>query len=267
MRDALELYKIDIDEKLKIFSDPKFVFHSDAHIYEYDGRKFESVTTFIKNFKIPFDREYWSRKKAIERGVDPSVILEEWNQKSSKSLVLGREVHKYIEDFWMGQNPEMPQDETIKERVEKFLDFYEKKLKYFLPLKSELKIFSKKWRISGTIDQPFLFWDEKQNLPLLVIGDWKTNGEFKDDEHPKGRYKKLLRPFSHLWENSHNEYSIQVSLYRLILEEEANIVTGGGFLCHIGPDGPAKFYPAKDLREPLRAYLENNRSESDIFDI
>lgn len=267
MINTLESFKIDIDEKLKVFFDTKFVFHPDAHIYEYDGRKFESVTTFIKNFKVPFDREYWSRKKAIERGVDPSVILEEWNKKSSKSLILGREVHKFIEDFWMGQNPEIPQDENTKERVGKFLDFYEKKLKYFLPLKSELKVFSKKWRISGTIDQPFLFWDEKQNLPLLVIGDWKTNGEFKDDEHPKGRYKKLLRPFSHLWENNHNEYSIQVSLYRLILEEEANIVTGGGFLCHIGPDGPAKFYPAKDLRDPLRAYLENNRSEFDIFDI
>jgi len=265
MRDALESYKIDIDEKLKIFSDPKFVFHSDDHIYEYDGRKFESVTTFIKNFKIPFDREYWSKKKAIERGVDPSVILEEWNQKSSKSLVLGREVHKYIEDFWMGQNPEMPQDETIKERVEKFLDFYEKKLKYFLPLKSELKIFSKKWRISGTIDQPFLFWDDTRKKPLLILGDWKTNKEFKHDDHPKGKYKKLLRPFADLYENQHNEYSIQISLYRLILEEEAGIETADGFLCHIGPDEPAKLYRTKDLRERLKIYLGENRVDKDIF--
>lgn len=267
MQELLESHKKEIETKLEIFKDPKFIFHPDSHTYEYNGKKFESVTTFIKEFKVPFDREYWSKKKAEQRGVDPSVILEEWSQKSAKSLSLGRDVHKFIEDFWMGENPEKPNDETVRERIEKFLEFYERKLKSFVPLKSELKVFSRKWRISGTIDQPFLFWDDKKKLPLFVIGDWKTNGEFKDDDHPKGKYKKLLRPFAHLWENNHNEYSIQVSLYRLILEEEANIETGGGFLCHIGPDGPAKFYPAKDLREPLKAYLENNRSDFDIFDL
>ena len=132
---------------------------------------------------------------------------------------------------------------------------------------SELKVFSKKWRLAGTIDQPFLMWDEKQQKVLFLIGDWKTNKEFRSDDHPKGRYKKLLHPFSHLWENHLNEYSIQVSLYRLILEDEIGLETNGGFLCHIGPEGPAKIHPIKDLRDHLRIYLQNNREEFDIFDV
>jgi hypothetical protein len=267
MDERLLQAKTSIERKLEVFKDTKFTFDEPSHTYRYNGSKFDSVTTFIKNFKVPFDREFWSKKKAEERGVDPSVILEEWNQKSTKAMGIGTKVHKFIEDYLSGDSPEIPDNPEVKERVEKFLEFHERKLNVFHPLKSELKVFSKKWRLSGTIDQPFLFWDDKKDMPFLVIGDWKTNGEFKDDNHPKGKYKKLLRPFSHLYENNHNEYSIQISLYRLILEEEAGIQTESGFLCHIGPEGPPKLYPTKDLRDPLRAYLNDNRTEFDIFNI
>jgi len=72
-----------------------------------------------------------------------------------------------------------------------------------------------------------------------------------------------LRPFNTLYENHHNEYSIQISLYRLILEEELGIETESGFLVHIGPEEPARIYPAKDLRGTLKMYLDQNRLESD----
>lgn len=257
----------EIEKKLEFFKDIKFTFDEASHTYRYNGVKFDSVTTYLKNFKIPFDRDFWSRKKAEERGVDVSVVLEEWQNKANAATGLGTQVHKYIEDFWSGKEPQLPQDGTpLRERIDKFLEIYEKKLKVLIPLKSELKIFSKKWRLAGTIDQPFLFWDEKLGKMFLLVGDWKTNGDFKHDDHPKGRYKKLLRPFPHLWENHHNEYSIQISMYRLILEE-AGIETESGFLCHIGPEDDPKIYPAKDLREPLRAYLDQNRVDLDIFDV
>jgi hypothetical protein len=57
-------------------------------------------------------------------------------------------------------------------------------------------------------------------------------------------------------------------MYRLILEEELGIETESGFLCHIGPDEAPRIFPAKDLREPLRAYLNQNRENNlDIFDL
>jgi hypothetical protein len=265
----IEEVKKDISKKLSVFKDPNFVFEEGAHTYHYKDIKYDSVTSFIKRFKVPFDREYWSKRKADERGVDVSVILEEWQGKSDVANDLGTKVHKWIEDFWTGSPKDLTSedDEKLIERIDKFMDLYEKKFKNLVPLKSELKIFSKKWRLAGTIDQPFLMWDEKQNKVLFLIGDWKTNKEFRFDEHPKGRFKKLLHPFSHLWENHLNEYSIQVSLYRLILEEEIGLETHGGFLCHIGPEGPAKIHPIKDLREPLKVYLQHNREEFDIFDV
>lgn len=266
-QELLLKYKKTIDEKLSFFRDSKFSFVEESHTYTYDRLKLDSVTTFLKNFKEPFQRDYWIKEKARQRGVDPSVIENEWTSAANKSTKLGTNVHKWIEDFWSGMNPEMPDDTEEVERINKFKELYESKFKNLVPLQSELKIFSKKWRLAGTIDQPFLMWDEKREKILFLIGDWKTNKEFKHDQHPKGRYKKLLRPFHTLYENQHNEYSIQISLYRLIIEEELGIETESGFLVHIGPDGPAKIYPAKDLRGPLRAYLDQNRIEFDIFDI
>ena len=266
----IDSVKDEIENKLKVFEDPEFTFEEETHVYKYAGVQFDSVTTFIKKFIPEFNREYWSKIKAEERKVDPSVILKEWDDKAKKAARIGTEVHKYIENFWSGIEQETPTDPEVYKRIVNFLDVYHRKLKAFHPLKSELRVFSKKWRISGTIDQPLLFWDSKLNSVLLVIGDWKSNEEFRDNNHPKGRYNKLFRPFSHLYANHHNEYSIQISLYRLILKEEANIDTHGGFLCHIGPED-SKIYPVLDLREPLKAYLDDNRnfqsSKNDIFDI
>lgn len=264
----MDLNKIrdDYQKKLDFFKDPSFIFEEVSHTYHFNGIKYDSVTTFLKKFKQPFEREYWLNRKAKELGIDPSILEEEWTKKANEATSLGTIVHKWIEDFWSGKNPEMPQEEEVLSRVNKFLDLYEKKFKNLVPLESELRIFSKKWRLAGTIDQPFILWDEKKKQILFLVGDWKTNKEMKDDNHPKGRYKKLLHPFSDLWENSHNEYSIQLSLYRLILEDELGIDTHGGFLVHIGPGEP-KIFPIKDLRERLKVYLTHNREEFDIFDV
>ncbi len=263
----IDKIKEDYQRKLNIFKDPKFIFNEEAHTYHFEGIKYDSVTTFLKKFKVPFDREYWANRKAQERGVDISIVKEEWQQKSNVANTLGTAVHKWIEDYWTGLNPDIPEDPEVRDRVEKFLNIKKNRFSDLVPLESELKVFSKKWRIAGTVDQPFLMYDKKTNKILFLIGDWKTNKEFKDDNHQKGKFKKLLHPFSDLYENSHNEYSIQISLYRLIIEEETGLETHDGFLCHLGPQDKPKLYPAKDLRERLKVYLQHNREESDVFNI
>lgn len=257
----------EYQKKLDIFKDSSFIFNEAAHTYHFEGIKYDSVTTYLKNFKVPFDREYWSKRKANEAGVDVSVIKADWKQKADVANALGTKVHKWIEDYWTGLNPELPEETEVRNRVEKFLKLKDERFGNLSPLESELKVFSKKWKLAGTVDQPFLLFDKETGKVLFLIGDWKTNKEFKDDKHPKGRYKKLLHPFADLYENSHNEYSIQISLYRLIIEEETGLKTDGGFLCHIGPQDKPRLYPVKDLRERLKVYLQHNREDSDIFNI
>lgn len=249
----------EIKEKLLVLEDPRFSFDSDSHTYQYRGKSLESVTKYIKKFKEPFEKMKLAQKKAAERGVSVDTILNEWQGLADTANVLGTNIHQWIEDFFKGKNPAFPDDQREIERVNKFLSLFDEKLKDLEPIEFECRLFSEKWGLAGTMDSLFLF-----KRKYLLVGDWKTNKEFKDDTHPKGRYKKLLPPFSDLWENNLNEYSIQTNLYRLMLEE-IGIETHGAFLVHIGPEGPAKMYRCLDLKDRLREHMDSQNS--DIFDI
>lgn len=243
-------------ERLEYFKDPKFKFDEATHTYTYcnDAGKpiqfFQSVTQFISTFKKPFDSDFWAAKKAKERGVNKSVILNEWKQTSDTALTLGSTVHKWIEDYNNGDNPPIPEDPEVNFRVSSYIDLHQEKLHVFSHVGQEVRLFSRKWGIAGTTDS-LLSLNSK-----YYVGDYKTNKKFTTDDDPKGKYSKLLYPFEDLWDNSLNGYSIQLSMYRLMLEE-AGFETHGSFLIWIGPSKP-KLYKSVDLRDRLRTYLEKN---------
>ncbi|MFN9952367.1 MAG: hypothetical protein ACK55I_04645, partial [bacterium] len=101
--------KKEYNDKLEFFKDPKFIFEEESHSYTFNGIKYDSVTTFLKRFKVPFEREYWIKRKSREMGIEPSVLESEWAQKANTATELGTRVHKWIEDFWTGLDPELPE--------------------------------------------------------------------------------------------------------------------------------------------------------------
>lgn len=262
-----------IENKLAFFEDDeRFVFNEEKHEYYYLSedlnsriQTFRSATNLIEEFKEPFDSET-KAKECSEgnnpkyKGRDPDEILLEWSTKGSNAAALGTAVHQWIEFFRGGFEPEIPEDlpETpqelsVKYRVERFKEIYEQRLHSVVPLRQEFRVFSRKWGIAGTMDDlGFVKLEDG-----LLVGDWKTNGKFATDEDFIGRFRKLRYPFEDLWDNDINKYSIQLSLYRLILEEEAGIETKEGFICWIGPE-ETKLFKTLDLRDRLRKYLNKN---------
>jgi hypothetical protein len=99
------------------------------------------------------------------------------------------------------------------------------------------------------IDSIFLFKGK------IYILDWKTNKLFTTDENLKFK-EKMLPPFENYFKTHLNEYSIQISMYALILEEWGFEI-GGGYLVHIGPnDDVAKIHKIIDMKEILKGFLE-----------
>lgn len=238
----------EIREKLKYFDDPKFVFDEKEHIYRYDGKIIYGTTSFLERFVKPFDADYWSKKKADEEGITQEEMLARWDAKRDRSCDLGHSVHSYIEHFYEKGLTDLTDDNEANERIVKFHAIYESKLKPLQNIGSEIRIFSKKWGIAGTLDQLYLYEG------AVIVGDWKTNQKIKTDKD--FCFGKLLPPFQGYKENELNKYSLQISLYRLILEE-AGIHTDYGFICHIPGDGDAKIYKLKDFRAELRAYFNH----------
>lgn len=248
-----------MNSKLSYFQDPNFRFNESSHTYTYldpttqkPVQIFTSVTGFISQFKEKFDSEFWAKKKALSSGKTKDAILNEWKETSEVAMDLGTAVHKWIEDFYAGLEPELPSHPEVLSRVLKFKELYRERLHKLTIISQEFRVFSRKWGLAGTLDA--LFCLNQDNY----VGDWKTNKKFTTDDSPNGRYKRLLYPFEDLWDNSLNGYSIQLSLYRLILQEEAGFRTTGAFLCWIGPDEKPKLYKAVDLRDRLYEYLQKN---------
>ena len=237
-----------IINKLSCFKDPNFKFDPKYHKYTYNGKVYTSVTKFINNFHKPFEQDYWSNKKAEEAGVPQEWILKQWKEKNERANFVGHSTHEWIENYFKQIPQWLPNDLDITDRINKFNIIYSKHLYKLTPVTFEIRIFSKKYPLAGTIDSIFLYKGK------LFIVDWKTNGVFTHDEHEKGKYEKLLNPFTDLCKNHLNEYSIQVSLYSLILEEWGFDIRGS-YLVHIGPDSEAVIHKAIDLKEYLRNYL------------
>jgi ATP-dependent exoDNAse (exonuclease V) beta subunit len=238
-------------EKLEQFNDPDFIFDPLKHRYTYLGEEFISVTRFIQQFHKPFEQEYWSQRKAEEAGVPQEWILNEWKKLNDYANEVGTETHNWIEDYFNKNWKSLPTNLDVINRINKFNIIYAKQLHKLEPLKFEVRVFSKKWKIAGMIDSLFIYRGK------IYILDWKTNKNFTTDESLKYK-EKLLAPFSDFFKSHLSEYSIQLSLYSLILEEYGFEI-GGAYLVHIGPDDePANLYKVIDMRDNLKIFLNGS---------
>ena len=244
-----------IREQLNCFNDIQFDFDPKLHRYTYQKEPFISVTRFIQQFHKPFEQDYWSKVKADESGVTQDVILAEWKKLNDYANEVGTDTHQWIEDYFNQIWKPLPANTDVIHRINKFNKIYAKQLHKLEPLKFEVRVFSPKWKIAGMIDSLFIYRGK------IYILDWKTNKDFTDDSHQKGTYEKLLAPFQDHFKNHLNEYSIQLSLYSLILEEWGFQV-GGAYIVHIGPgDEDAELYKVIDMRDNLKLFLNGSISQ------
>lgn len=256
--------KQEILNKLKIFDDPKFKFDPDKHRYTYDGEMFTSVTTLIGKFHEPFDSDKWSKIKSEQKGITQEEMLKEWQDLNDYANRVGTDLHNYCENFWNKELQPLPIDLDVIDRINKFNILYAQQLHKLTPLSMEKMVFHPKWKLAGMVDGLFLY-QGKSKEPGVIIGDYKTNKKFKTDDDKDGRWHKLLPPFQDLFENHLNEYSIQLSLYSLILKEMCGIDIKKKYLVYIGPDNsPAKIYHALDLEDRLKLFLDSNEYQQII---
>ena len=237
----------EVKEKLKIFEDPNFIFNETLHKYTFNDIELTGGTTFLKKFVKPFDEDFWAEKKAKSLGITKEEMLKQWEETRNKGTELGSKVHKYIEDFYNGLDPELPDENDVKSRCEKFHQIYNKKLNKLTFISAENKIFYEKYNLAGMVDMLYFYKGE------VIMGDWKTNKKISTDKDYC--YNNLLNVFSDEKENELNKYSIQLSIYKYILKKVANIDVSYCFICHIPEDGDAVLYTCKDYTDRLEKYF------------
>lgn len=158
-------------------------------------KKVPSVTTVLGKLSKPFDTKYMTAKKEKETGVPAEIIEWSWNCKRDVAANYGSRFHKYMEDMY---------------NFGKGYGFFPSANKYFEDYKNDIVI-KNEFRvgnhvIAGTFD----------NLSMrdgkYILKDWKTNYELSTESD-----YNLLPPFEYLDKSKLTEYSLQLSLYRVLL--------------------------------------------------
>jgi len=215
--------KIDIMflyTELNKFND--VVFTEEGHTYTVGGQKAISVTTFIGQFKKPFERDFWAERSAKKENVQLQDILDKWDSISLRACNKGSKFHAFAENYINNKiltNTIYDFDldlEAYNKIESQFLDFYEESKENLIPVRSELCVGSRDLGICGMVDQLYY----SNTLKGLVIFDWKTNKKM----NYRSKYQNMmLDPISHLEECEFSTYSLQLSLYRYIIEYETNL--------------------------------------------
>ena len=201
-------------KEVRKLRDKALKFYEKSHKYKFKKETFTSVTQLTHKFFEPFDAKGIARKLAKfpvykKRGMGVRAILAEWKESAEH----GTRVHQCMEDWIEGKpNPK----EFVEERDK--LKF-ESGMKYMLENQTteedvtEVKIYSKKYKIAGMID---LLRHNSDGTISLV--DWKTNKRIMQKSY---QGKTGIHKLTQDMDDCHTvKYALQLSLYAYILESE-----------------------------------------------
>jgi ATP-dependent exoDNAse (exonuclease V) beta subunit len=260
MQELIQQYRTALDKFKHIQFTPE------THTYLIDGALAESVTSVLKKYLKPFERDYWANIKANQAGVSIEDILSKWEYNAKFAQIKGTLVHEFIEyrltnrDFVypeelilkeFGFDPIQTPFNQIVEVVEKFLVDIENKM---YPVASELIIGDTEYLIGGTIDQ--LFYNKKS--ASLEIWDWKTNKEIKLES----RYFHLA-PLQHVPDTELHHYSLQLALYKRILESNTGLTLGNSYIVWFNENSPKyHIYKTHDYADEAEVILDEMLKQS-----
>jgi hypothetical protein len=222
-------------------------FIAQNHKYESiveDDIDWLSVTTFISNFKTPFDADLQAEKSSKNKkskwyGMKPDEIKEAWKQEANRATTLGTWYHNQREsdlcslETMNRHGIEIPVKKPIEKQGEKFSP----NQKLFDGIYPEHLVYLKSSGLCGQSD-----------LVEVVDGhvhitDYKTNKEIKTSSYVnwEGKSQKMQVPISHLDDCNYIHYALQLSIYMyIILKHNPKLKPGSLTLHHIIFDEVAK---------------------------
>lgn len=207
---------ISIYSNFSYFQD--YFFIESNHTYFYKGEAVsKSVTQFVDGFITPFEREVWLEKKSSQLGVSVEELDKQWKTKADNSSQVGTQFHAFMEHYVSGKSytPQFQgeQRDLLLERYNRLLSlgkkFVDDTRSILVPVKQEF-IVGKDTTIAGQIDA--IFYNKVSDK--LELYDYKTNKQISMFNAWK---KKMLIPFVKFDECEYNTYSLQLSIYKYLL--------------------------------------------------
>ena len=244
--------------------DEFITFEEGPHIYTIHGKQgYTSVTTWNHHHFKPFDSskiiDNMLKSKKCEDptykyyGMTKEQIQEEWRINGDNASKAGTKMHYDIECFYNGM--EVTKNSIEYEYFKRFVADFPLK-----PYRTEWMVYWEEYKLSGSIDMVF----ENPDGTLLIY-DWKR---CKDISHENAFGTNALTPcISHLPDTNFWHYSLQLNLYKTILEKKYDKKVVGLFLVCLHPDNYLKTYeriPVHPLDKEIEDLLALRKSELEL---
>lgn len=282
------MINIEHTEDEIIFGDNIILFDEPSHTYTTpEGHKFTSVTTVIGKYETPFNRDYWLKVKAKERGITVEMLAEEWDKTNQEACERGNLIHNLLEDniregykklknptqgtFSLDKNNAISSVNQLhrKPNFKIIYNLYPEIFNYLISLLergyilyAENRICLIDFLIAGTIDLLAV----KADYSDFIIVDWKTNKKplyFKSGYISKrtGKWVDKVQffkePLNFIPECKGMLYSLQLSTYAYMVEQYG-LNCKGLALFHMLPDPITNKETVKSYRIPYHRKAVHN---------
>lgn len=174
-------------------------FEEKSHTYTWNGEKLRSVTDLIYEF-FPFNLQAIAQSKARKFNMPVEDMLKIITYEAEVASLWGSYVHKQAENYFHG----LPTDANIALQLAQFFKDFDFLKKY----QAEWRVCALPWKVAGTID---LLMEDAEGK--LYIFDWKTSKEIYINSKYAGK-----PPLDHLDDSNYTTYSLQLNLYKSIIE-------------------------------------------------
>lgn len=207
------------------------VLDAEKHIYTNtdNGKIYDSVTTYISSLKKKFDIETHSKRVAAKRGVDQSVILDEWKEKTVAGCERGTQHHLIMEEYI--------KNKIIPKGFESIVESFYKKTKFIIKndtiVNSEMLLYSHELELAGTADLII------ENGNTFVVQDFKTNKRFNFTSNYNDWF---YEPINHLPVCEFTTYTIQLSIYAYLYEQISGKKCTGMSIFYLREFNDKKFF-------------------------
>jgi len=200
--------------------DDRITFYEPTHTYTIDGssKGIISGTGFLHQFFGHFNPKDTIKKmmkspnwpKSPYFGMKAEEIEKSWNDKGKDASTKGTAMHLAIEQFMNGAESVIDPEVIQTKEYQYFLNFWKDHGADLEPYRAEWSVFSEDHRLCGQIDMLF----RRKSDGQFLIYDWKRSREIKTSN----KFQKGLAPLDHLDDCNYWHYTLQLNLYRWILE-------------------------------------------------
>lgn len=242
--------------------DKDIKFDEPTHVYTIKGNSnYKSVTTWIHEFFAPFDADKVIAKMKSGRNWGPSnkyygqtdqEIKDGWKKNGREAAEMGTAMHLNIERYYNEQPYTAGFTDTKEHQL--FQGFLQNH-KQYKAFRTEWSVYSKIYRLAGSIDMTCI---DPNDAKKVVLADWKRAKEIKYTNH----WEKGIGPLSDIDNCNYWHYTLQLNVYRMILEKYYAKEVSEMFLVVLHPDQNSYIkIIVPRVTEPIMKMLECRKNE------